>query len=183
MSQLPVKLGLIFLIGARGSGKSTVGKLLARDLALPFLDLDEMLCGQEQKTVAQIVASHGWPEFRRLESQYLQKAAGNCAAGGVIATGGGIVLAAENRKFMREKGHVIWLNAEAPILRERLRQNLLPGQRPSLTGQDPLEEICQIAREREGLYRSCAHTVADGSENAQTVCASLRKWLSAGGKS
>ena len=84
---------LIFLVGPRACGKTTVGRTLARRLGLPFVDTDHFLHHQTGRTVAQIVAAEGWPGFRRLESEALRATAGlHQTSGAVIATGGGMVL-------------------------------------------------------------------------------------------
>lgn len=173
----PAAKAPIYLIGARGSGKTTVGRQLAALLETPFHDLDEVLRQSEHKSVAEIVAANGWPEFRRLESHYLKQTSDKCLSGGVIATGGGVVLAAENRKFMQSRGHVIWLDANIEILEKRLRANPLAAQRPALTELSASDEIRRIVSERKSLYESCAHKIIDGSQAPEEVCKIIHAWL------
>lgn len=162
----------LFLIGARACGKTTVGRLLARQLNFPFYDLDEELTKAAGQSIASIVASQGWEEFRRLETQTLQKV-GDSSQNMVIATGGGIVLAAVNRLYMAASGMIVWLNAPAALMAARLAANPVPGQRPSLTGKGLLQEVDEILRERRPLYAACAHFEIDGSLPAEDACKAI----------
>ena len=105
-------MSLICLVGPRACGTTTIGKTLAGLRRVPFIDTDALLQEQAQRSVAEIVARDGWPEFRRLESEALREAARRCgypdAPQGVVATGGGMVLAEDNRRFLRAAGEVIF---------------------------------------------------------------------------
>lgn len=143
----------IYLIGARASGKSTVGRLLAQRLKWPLVETDalaEEILGQ---TIAKTVSKQGWDAFRRAESEALLQAAGMEPA--IISTGGGIVLREENRKLMQKTGLILYLKASAQELGDRLEKSL--GSRPSLTGAHPAREIAQVLADREELYCELAH--------------------------
>lgn len=152
----------IFLVGARASGKTTLGRLLAEALACPFLDMDDLMLEVTGKTTDAIVAAEGWDGFRARETELLHNCRGRA---GVIATGGGVVLAPANRAFMQEHGVVFYLKAPAEELARRLVNDPKATQRPSLTGQAPHMEIARILAEREPLYQEAAHHVlaADGT--------------------
>jgi shikimate kinase len=154
----------LFLIGGRCSGKSTVGALLARILDLPLHDTDRMIEDAAGSDAAGIVRLEGWPGFRRRESRALVRAV---EAGGVIAGGGGIVLAEENRALMRASGLIFYLAAPVQTLYERMRIAGNFSGRPSLTGADPLEETAAVMAERETLYRECAHHILDAAQPAR----------------
>ena len=94
----------IYLVGARAAGKTTFGGALARQLGCNYVDTDIHLRETTGETVADIVAREGWDGFRKRESAVLRAVT---APGTVIATGGGMVLAEENRRFMRENGYAI----------------------------------------------------------------------------
>lgn len=165
---------LIFLIGARGSGKTTAGKALARNLDWEFIDLDEELCRNLGQTIDSFVKKEGWPTFRERESQCLRRTCENLADRNcVLATGGGLPLDQANRIFMRQNGLVIWLNAAPQDMVERMRQNPLHSQRPPLTKKSLAEEVEKVCREREPVYRDCCHEEVNGSQNPDAVCASL----------
>ena len=145
---------LIFLIGARACGKSTLGRLLAERLRLAFADTDQHLCAAAGMEVDEIVARNGWPAFRTLESAALRECA---QARTVVATGGGMALDPRNREFMRATGTVFFLDVPAQVLATRLTQDPRATQRPSLTGLPPAEEIARVLAEREPVYRAAAH--------------------------
>lgn len=163
---------LIFLVGPRACGKTTVGRTLARRLGLPFVDTDHFLHHQTGRTVAQIVAAEGWSGFRRRESDALRATVElHQTAGAVIATGGGMVLDAKNRAFMREQGYVFYLSASAEALAARLSSNPLAAQRPSLTGADIQAEVAQVLHERLPLYEQTAHYRFDATLSPGCICA------------
>lgn len=156
----------IFLIGARGCGKTTVGQNLAGRLAMKFADTDIWLQESTRQTVAEIVAEGGWPAFRQLESQSLKAVS---VSDTVVATGGGMVLAIENCQYMRTHGQVIWLRAPAQILADRLTAFPEQGLRPTLTGQPITDEIVEILAARESLYRDAAHYIIDATAHPDQV--------------
>jgi shikimate kinase len=147
---------LIFLIGARACGKSTLGRLPAEKLHLAFADTDEHIRAAAGMDVDEIVARSGWPAFRAQESAALRECAQPRT---VVATGGGMVLDPRNCEFMRAAGTVFFLDVPAHILADRLTQDPRSTQRPSLTGLPPAEEIAHILAEREPLYRAAAHHI------------------------
>jgi Shikimate kinase len=157
---------MIFLVGPRACGKTTVGKLLAKRLGLEYCDTDLYLAEQTGRTVADIVEREGWDGFRRRESEVLREVA---RPGRVIATGGGIVLAAANREFMRQSGSVVYLHAPCEILAERLSKNPENAQRPSLTGKSVLEEIGEVLRERGPLYKDACHFHVAADRDLQVI--------------
>jgi len=150
----------IFLIGPRGCGKTTVGLELARLCQSEFVDTDHWLQTHAGKSIAEIVEQEGWESFRARETATLEAVT---AGSGIIATGGGIILSAYNRQFMREKGTVIYLCAPVPVLVERLEAFPEEGQRPTLTGKPISEEVSAVLAERDALYREAAHHVVDAS--------------------
>ena len=150
----------LVLIGCRACGKTTVGKTLALKLSRPFVDLDEVLVAQADRSIAQIVAEEGWPGFRGREKNLVQHY--GRLAGQVLAPGGGVVLDPDNVAILRERGLVIWLTADPATLGRRLGADPVTGAfRPSLTGADPVAEIAQVLAERDHLYQAAAHLVMD----------------------
>ncbi|AHM72573.1 shikimate kinase AroL [Yersinia hibernica] len=151
----------IFMVGARGAGKTTIGKALAQALGYRFIDTDLFMQQTLQSSVAEIVAREGWAGFRLQESMALQTVT---APKTVVATGGGAVLSDENRTFMRHHGNVIYLRASAKILAERLAEDPEDAQRPSLTGKPIVEEMLDVLASREPLYQEVAHHVLDATQ-------------------
>lgn len=170
-------MSVIFLVGPRASGKTTVGRRLAGELGLEFLDTDSKLAEKETASVAKVIEKYGWAVFRALESEVLSDAASGPPK--VVATGGGVVLSAENRAVMRKKGLVFYLSAPAEVLADRLRADPKTDQRPSLTGRSVVDEVAQVLAEREALYRDAAHQVIDAADDfeheIQTILSAIRK--------
>lgn len=153
----------LVLIGGRASGKTSVGKALAQALKRDFVDLDEVLVVQAGRSIAELVAAEGWPEFRRREKALVSHY--GRLAGQVLAPGGGAVLDPENVAILRANGLVIWLQADAATLSRRLREDQGSQEfRPSLTGGDPAEEMIRVLAEREPLYRAAAHLTIETGE-------------------
>lgn len=170
-------MAAIFLIGARAAGKTTVGRTLAHLLNLPFVDTDQRLLENAGRTVAEIVAAEGWPAFRALESATLRESTLLHPGGAVVSTGGGVVLATENRRHMRAHGTVFYLAAPAQALAARLARDPLAAQRPSLTGQDISLEISQVLAERQTFYEEAAHHILDATLPPEAVCAAVLRAL------
>ena len=108
----------VYLVGLRGSGKSTVGKILADLIGFDFMDQDELTVKRAGKPIAQIFSEDGEPEFRRIESQTLRQLASHDRT--VVATGGGVVLSMDNRNLLRETGLVVHLDGPVEIFAQRI---------------------------------------------------------------
>lgn len=111
--------GTVFLTGFMGSGKSEVGRRLAQELGRPFIDLDRRIESSAEKTIPEIFDEEQESGFRRRESAVLRAVIEEAGAP-VVATGGGIVLAEDNRRAMSEAGTVVWLNPSFDTLLERM---------------------------------------------------------------
>jgi shikimate kinase len=158
----------IFIVGARASGKTTIGQELARALGCDFVDTDQHMLETTCLTVAQVVEKEGWEGFRRRESEALRAVT---RPGLVVATGGGMVLSEANRQFMRDNGTVFYLSAPAAVLAARLEANPEEAQRPTLTGRPIVEEVSEVLAARESLYRDAAHQVLDATAAPDLVVA------------
>lgn len=157
---------LIFLVGPRGCGKTTIGHALAKARSFKFADTDHELQEHEQRTVAAIVQQEGWERFRALETQALERVAQPAT---IIATGGGIILSEYNRQFMRENGVVIYLEASVSALIDRLEAYPKAEQRPTLTGKPIREEVGEVLAQREALYRAAAHHIINATATPDEV--------------
>lgn len=156
----------LFMIGARGAGKTTVGSALALALGYQFVDTDLFMQQAAQMSVAEMVEREGWLGFRRRETIALQTVTKSST---IVATGGGAILAEENRHFMRQHGTVIYLRAPASVLAQRLEEYPEDAQRPTLTGRPIAEEMREVLAAREALYQEAAHYVMDGAADPQRV--------------
>ena len=149
----------VFLIGYRGSGKSSVGRLLAEKLGCAFSDTDRMVEEAIGSSISEYFRQAGEPAFRARESEALAEIAGAAAAGSrrVAATGGGIVLNLANIEAMRRAGVVVWLVASAATLRQRILADAASAaSRPALQGSSSADEVEAVLRQREPLYRAAA---------------------------
>ena len=157
MPELPAK---VVLIGVRATGKSTVGRLLAQRLGVPFIDLDELLVTRFGCPIAEVVASRGWAYFREAEREALKEMLEEGPL--VLACGGGAVFHQEEMESLRREALVVWLRAPKEVIAKRLTEDAkTSSQRPSLTGKDVLSEIEEILKSREPLYRRFSHFALD----------------------
>lgn len=141
----------LFFVGPMGAGKSTLGKRVADALGLPFFDLDHEIqeqCGADIPLIFDIEGECG---FRRRESAMLADFAAR--DGIVLATGGGAILADENRRLLRARGFVVFLETTVDEQLERLARD---RKRPLLAAPDRRERLEQLAAQRDPLYREIA---------------------------
>ena len=158
-------MGNIFLVGMMGAGKTTLGKALARRLGREFVDADKVLVERTGVSVATIFEIEGEEGFRRRESAVLAELAGRRDC--VVATGGGAVLSADNRRLMHDSGTVVYLRARLDSLWERTRQDT---SRPLLRTPDPRATLAELLEKRDPLYREAAHiTVDTGFQSTATL--------------
>jgi shikimate kinase len=159
----------IVLIGYRGSGKSTVGRRLATRLKLRFVDTDDLIEERQGVPISDIVKSHGWGHFRKLERNTIEEISKEDRL--IIAPGGGAVLDTDSVNALRKNGLIIWLKADKPTLLKRLNQD--PGtdtRRPTLTGQGTSEELKEVMSLREPIYEQVSEIEIDTSRiDVETV--------------
>ena len=148
----------IYLIGPRGAGKTTVGKALSLTLNYRFIDTDDWITQKYQQTIALMVQEKGWDFFRQTESEALVQVS---HPNQVISTGGGMILAEQNRTYMKSSGVIIYLQASLETLVERLSRDPNEAQRPSLTGKTLVSEMNDVLAKREPLYLQCADIIVD----------------------
>lgn len=161
----------LVLIGARGAGKTTVGRLIAERLGLPFLDTDALVEAAAGRPVPVLFAEEGEAGFRRREREVCASLAG---AAGVIATGGGVVLDPANVAALRRGARVVWLAAPP----EELAARCAGSDRPPLTGLGALDEARTVLAAREPLYRAAAdHCAWTGCRDPGAVVAGILAWL------
>jgi len=165
----------IILVGPMGSGKTTIGRQLAKQLNLNFFDCDHEIENKTGVNIPLIFELEGEQGFRKRETTMLDKLSQK--NGVVLATGGGAVLSPENRKMLRQRGTLIYLSATTEQLWERTR---LDKNRPLLQTENPREKIEVLLEQRDPLYKEIADIVIDtGTGNVkstiQQIIAKLNK--------
>ncbi len=155
----------VFLIGLPGSGKSTVGRQLARRLGLPFVDVDHHIEAQIGCSIRAYFEREGETAFRDLEAAAIDEVSQRGLS--VVSTGGGAVLRDENRQRMRQRGHVVYLRSSPEELHRRLRHD---RNRPLLQVDDPLAKLRELHAQRHPLYAQAAHfTIDTGRPSVATL--------------
>lgn len=157
----------IVLMGYRGTGKSTVGKVLAAKLGWPLVSTDAEIVRRAGRSVPEIVAQHGWEYFRDLESTVCRELSAQDRL--IIDTGGGAILRQENVACLKKNGMLFWLTASVATIASRIGRDT---QRPSLTGTKSfIEEIEEVLAVRTPKYREAADHVVptDGCSINQIV--------------
>lgn len=157
----------LWLIGYRGCGKTTVGRLLGQHWGIPNFDADDCIEQRAGKTIAEIFASGGEVAFRDLESAVVAELAQRIRTGdrAVVSLGGGAVLREENRLVIRGVGRVVWLRASAETLLARIEADAATAaRRPNLTGAGGIEEVRAMLAIREPIYRDCADLIVEAGD-------------------
>ncbi len=160
-------MGHVWLIGMMGSGKSTVGRLVADRLGRPFYDTDELVAQGEDSSIPEIFAEEGESGFREREKSIVEEVASRPS--GIVATGGGTILDPANVATMQRSGSIVYLAVEVEMLSCRLEAS---DDRPLLAA-DKDERLHTIASERKELYRSSADVIVDATDLIDTVVANV----------
>jgi len=169
----------LVLIGPRGSGKSTVGRLLAQALRWDFVDTDSLVEVAAGRSIAEIFAFSGEPAFRKLETEALKQALARQRC--VISVGGGAVASRENRARLENAGLCVCLMASAEELQRRLDADPAgQSRRPPLTQTPGLEEMRQVLAQRRPFYEALAQQMVDtDGRTPQDVAAEILARLGA----
>jgi shikimate kinase len=165
--------GSIFIVGPMGAGKTTVGKRLADQRAMPFVDSDQEIEARCGVDIAYIFEKEGELGFRRRERQVIAELTARCNI--VLATGGGAVVDPENRQNLAGRGFVVYLHAtvEQQMLRTAHCQN-----RPLLQASNRREVLEQLMQQRDPLYREIADLVLDSDgHNARWLVKEIVRYL------
>ena len=160
----------LILIGYRGTGKSTVGKVLAKRLDRELISTDKEIVKRAGRSIPEIVQEKGWEYFRDLESDVCRDLAGRDNL--VIDTGGGAILRQGNVEALKRNGTLFWLTASVETIAGRIGGDT---QRPSLTGAKSfIEEIEEVLRERTPKYQAAAdHVLSTDGRSIQQLASTI----------
>lgn len=163
----------IFLVGLMGAGKTTVGKLLAKQTGKTFIDADHEIEARTGVKIPVIFEIEGEAGFRRREEAVIADLAGHPNI--VLGTGGGAILSARNRELLRAHGTVVYLRGTPEQLYERTRHD---RNRPLLQTGDPLAKLRELYAQRDPLYREIADLVVDtGRQSVASFARQLKDKL------
>lgn len=163
----------IFLIGPMGVGKTTIGRVLAEQLELQFLDSDREIEASTGADIPWIFDVEGEAGFRQRESRMIAEL--TARQGIVLATGGGSVLAPDNRSYLQSRGFVVYLRAS---LSQQMERTSRDRNRPLLQTPDPAAKIAELMKIREPLYRETADIVVDTNRRSpRMVCIEIVRRL------
>ena len=160
--------GNIYLTGLSGSGKSTVGPVLAQRLGWSFVDTDRLIEEATGMAVTDIFSTFGEPAFRQHENNMIEHVTTMCREL-VVSLGGGAIVSGENRSRLRETGIVVYLKASPRVLAERLEHS--SELRPLLhtPDNDVAKRLGQLLQERQALYEEAQLTIDTGGLNAGDI--------------
>lgn len=163
----------IFLVGLMGSGKTTIGRALAKKLNLRFVDADHEIEARTGASIPLIFEIEGEASFRQREADVIRDL--SAQQGIVLATGGGAVLNEQSRRYLHERGTVIYLRASVNSILQRTSHD---RNRPLLQTADPRARIEELSKQRAPLYEEVAHiTIETGRPNVQSVVQNILSQL------
>jgi len=170
--------GNIFLVGPMGAGKSTVGRQLAKVVGRDFYDSDKEIERRTGVSISWIFEMEGEAGFRVREQKVIEEL--TAIKNIVLATGGGAILAEDNRRALRSRGYVVYLSASAEQL---LRRTAKDKNRPLLQTDNPKQQIIDLLEKRDPLYRKVADIeLRTGEQSIQHAVSEIIKQLEALGK-
>lgn len=162
--------GHLYLTGYRGSGKTSVGKLLGAKLHRGIIDLDDCIEADAGMSIREIFEREGEAGFRDRETKALKAVSKREAS--VVSLGGGAILREENRKLIAATGKCVWLKVDADTVAKRLKRDTSTGsRRPSLTSLPPREEIESLLAAREPLYAVASNLCINAVGRSQRTVA------------
>ncbi len=154
----------IVFLGMMGSGKSAIGKMVARRLGFEFRDADAEIEEAAGRSVSDIFAQYGEDEFRRLEQRVIDRVLSDGPL--LLALGGGAFMHEDTRKLVEREALSVWLNADLEIILERVSRR--PGKRPLLKTGDPREIIAKLMKKRDPVYALAdVHVMSHGGTKAE----------------
>ena len=171
----------LILIGYRGTGKTTIGAILAEKLGWPLVDTDTLVQERAGRSIQEIVAAGGWADFRRREREVIADVASRDRQ--VISAGGGAVLDDENTRALRGRGKVVLLRASAETIWGRMKADPKTlAERPNLTEEGGLAEVRRVLADRRAKYAAAAdYTIPTDGFSPEETAGRILAYLKATG--
>ena len=166
----------LYLIGYRGSGKTSIAPFLASALGFDWVDTDHQIEASLNEPISSFFARAGEANFRQIESDTIRAVAKSTRQ--VVSLGGGAVLDPANQAILRNTGKLVWLDCPVEVLVKRLRADQTQGPgRPPLTSLGVVEEIASVLQIREPIYRSLADLIVPtGSSSPEVLASQIARW-------
>lgn len=161
----------IYLVGFMGTGKTAVGRYLAKSLGLELVAIDDLIVKKEGRSISDIFAQSGEPYFRKAEKEALKEVAAKSRQ--VVDCGGGIVIDPENIMIMKQSGRLVCLSARSEVILERTKRH---SHRPLLNVADPLAKIKELLEKRKAYYAKVDFTVDTSDLTIQQVAEKILEW-------
>ncbi len=162
----------IILVGLMGCGKSTVARLLRRKLRVALYEVDALIERAAKKTIPEIFAQDGEPEFRRIERETVAGLVQRPP--GIVSTGGGTFVDEKNQQVLRNSGWVVYLHGTPSELAKRIQS---AASRPLLHGRDKVEVLQELYGARDAAYRQAHVTVATDHRNTEEVSEEIYRFI------
>jgi shikimate kinase len=168
--------GNLYLIGYRGSGKTSIAPFLALALGFDWIDTDQQIEASLKEPIASFFTREGEANFRRIESDTIRAVAYTPRQ--VVSLGGGAILDPANQVILRNTGKIVWLDCPVEVLAKRLRADQTQGPgRPPLTDLGVVEEIASVLQVREPIYRTLADLIVPtGSASPEELASQIARW-------
>ncbi len=168
-----------YLIGYRGSGKSTVGRLLAARLGRTLIDTDELIERESGLTIKEIFEAEGELGFRDRETTALRFIAERASPPCVVSLGGGAILREANQQLLAGSGHCVWLQGKPELLHQRiLADQTTQSRRPNLSQRGGFEEVAELLRVRTPIYQKLAEkTVVIDGRTPDEIASEIVDWV------
>jgi len=162
----------IYILGFMGTGKSAAGRLLAKSLNREFVEMDEVIEGEQGKPISSIFSEEGETHFRKLEKELLTKLALN--SGLIVSCGGGLVCDSGNLELLKKSGVLICLSASAEVIHQRTKKHVC---RPLLNVEDPLKKIDELLKVRKPYYDQADHIIDTDKLSPEEIVDKIKKLL------
>ena len=170
---------ILFLIGFRATGKTTIGHLLAHRVGCRWVDTDAEIQAGTGRTIPEILAADGEPVFREIEQRVVARFVDElqAEADAVMSLGGGAVLSETTRQLLRQHGKCVLLTASAACLTARIESGQDDTPRPALTNLEPAEEVARLLAKRLPVYSGCAdYTIDTEASGIEEAVEQIAQW-------
>ncbi|MFW5998212.1 MAG: shikimate kinase [bacterium] len=163
----------IALVGFMGTGKSTVGPILAEELNIHFIETDTLIEKEQNQSIKEIFNNKGEKYFRKIESKILKEVITK-KNNFILSTGGGIVISTENRRLLKKNTRVILLEASPDVILDRVGEN---KERPLLKSKNPLQKIKKLMKKRKDYYYDFKMRINTDNKTPELIVEEIKNYI------